>query len=192
MLSGAPAPADRILEVVAAAGLALYATAVMAVCQPILAIWRGGVRSLGGTLLASTCAWFPLALVADVLLVASGRPALLDAVAPALLVGVLGLAVLGSLLHLLPLALPRTADGRTALRGRLGALPHGWAVVLNLGVAVLTTAAALNSLSDVVPDAAVPTLWAVLGALLLLLGARIGWACLTALDREGAPTEAVR
>jgi hypothetical protein len=183
-LSGAPGAWGRALEVVAAGGLAVYAWGVAAICLPILQVWRTRVPSLGATLLASACVWFPIAIAADVVLVGTGATVLLDVVAPALLLGVLVHAILGSLLHLLPMALPRTLEGRKELRARLSALPRWWVVPLNGGVLAVSAVLVAGRADAVLPSGTATAAWAALAASVLLLGARMAWSCLAVRHRE--------
>jgi hypothetical protein len=178
ILSGAPSPAGRLLELVAAGGLAVYGYGVASVCLPVLAVWRGRVPSLAATLIASACAWFLLAITVDAALIGAGRAAILDVAAPALLIGVLVQAILGSLLHLLPMAMTSTLTGRTAVRDRLSALPVGAALLLNAAVVVLTGALVGARLWDAVPLQMVMAAWAAVAAGVLLLGTAMAWACL--------------
>jgi nitrite reductase (NO-forming) len=184
--SGAPAPFGRGLELLGAAGLAVYAVAVAQVCVPVLAVWRSRVRSLAATLMASACAWFMLAIAVDVALVATGATRLLDLVAPVLIVGVLVQAVLGSLLHLLPMAMTSTPEARGAVRERLAALPAAAAIGLNAGVLLLSAALVGARVLDVLPGGVVVAAWSAVAAGILLLGAAMAWACLDGTARAAA------
>jgi nitrite reductase (NO-forming) len=136
LVTGAGGAVALSARLVAAAGLAVYAAGAVSVCLPVLRVARHARPSAQGWMLAASAGWFLVAVWADVLVVATGRLRLLDAVGAALLAGVLGQAILGASGYLAPLAVPGP-DARAAVRRRLETLPRLRPAVLNLGVALL-------------------------------------------------------
>jgi nitrite reductase (NO-forming) len=148
-------------RLVAAAALAPYAWATAVVCAPVRREMRGSKPSAGRWTVYATATWFPLVAWADVLLVASNELRYLDALGLALLVGVLGQAIVSSLAYLAPMLRPMGA-ARDRVRERLELAGPARALAWNTGVAAIVAAAAADA----------PALGAVL--------ARAGWALVLA------------
>jgi nitrite reductase (NO-forming) len=124
----------------AAAGLAGYAAGVLVAARPLLAAVRGRrPRSGAGWLVAASVVWLVGAVVADTVAVAAttdweALPDRLFAIGPVLLVGVVVQVLLGSLVHLLPVA---SGGGPGAVRAASAVMERGWPVrlvALNLAV----------------------------------------------------------
>jgi hypothetical protein len=113
---GAVATSARL---VAAAGLAGFAAAAIAVCLPVArAAWHARPTAPRLHVIA-VCVWLPVLVVADVVVVASGAWRWLDALGAVALVGVLAQAVLSTMLYLAPMLRGADADARERVRTRL-------------------------------------------------------------------------
>jgi len=139
LATGAGGPVALAARLLAAAALAVYAAGAAAVCLPVLRAVRRARPSAEARMLGAAAAWFLLAVVADVGVIATGRLRLLDALGAVLLAGVLGQAILGSAGYLAPQLLGG-ADARAAARRRLDTLPRLRPITLNLGVALVFAA----------------------------------------------------
>lgn len=173
IVTGAPDTAGAVARMVAALALAGYATAVTAVCLPVLRSARSAVPSAHGRMISAACVWFPLAVWAGVVALAVDAAGMLAVLGVMLLVGVLAQAIVASLSYLLPMVGGAGPDARAAARGHLDRLPRLRPAVLNLGVAVVV-GARLGSASTAVDAApAAAGGWALVGlavATTLVLG----------------------
>lgn len=143
--SGLDGPAGLVARITAAGALAVVATTSTAVLLPVLrAAWRTGPSAPRPAVLG-TCGWFIAVLWADVVVVLTGAWRLLDAVGIAVLLGVLGQAVLATLTYLSPMLLGRSTGAREAIRSRLDHGATSRTLLANLGV-VLATAGATRLL----------------------------------------------
>lgn len=127
---------------VALIGLAAYAAGGLAVLAPLAdALRRKRPHTGASWMLGAAIVWFDVALIADLVVVAT-RPAAEVAVAlepllPLVLVGFVAQVLLGSLLHLLPAVL---GGGPARFKRNAALLERGWRVrlaALNLGVPLL-------------------------------------------------------
>lgn len=155
---------EVVFRWVAVGGLAVYATAAVALCLPVLRAGTRAVRAAHTWLIQGACGWFILAVWVDVMAIASDRLWLLDAVGVTLLVGVLGQAILAALNYLSPMELVAGPRARNTARYALDRASGLRAAALNLGVACLVAAVLAGRVSDR------------LGSLLLT----IGWAAIAA------------
>jgi hypothetical protein len=131
----------------AALALSVYALAATTVCRSVLRAVTRARRSAARPLVAAVCVWFPAVVWADVVVVATGSWRWLDAVGVAALVGVLGQAVLATLLYLAPMLRGRTTATREALRVRLERGSGLRAALFGAGALAVTLAA-----TRVLPD----------------------------------------
>lgn len=146
-------------RVVAAIALGVFAWAAAVTC---LAVGRAALRAKPSATrwpVVAVAAWFPVVAWADVAVVAGAAWRWLDVLGLVLVLGVLGQAMLATLVYLAPMLRWSTATGRERLRTRLdrGASPRAGA--WNLGVSLVAAAAMVRG--DV-------------GA----VGARTGWVLL--------------
>ncbi|WP_101790759.1 multicopper oxidase domain-containing protein [Nonomuraea indica] len=127
---------------VAVAGLAVYAAGVAVALAPLVETLRRRRPHTGAswTLAASGC-WLVVALVADLVIVATrgtdGLESALEPLLPLLLAGFVAQVLLGSLMHLLPAVL---GGGPARFKENAALLERGWPYRLaaaNLGVALL-------------------------------------------------------
>jgi hypothetical protein len=138
-VGGAPGTVVRLL---AAAGLGVYAWAVTVVCLPVIRVAWAAKPSAARLPLVWLCVWFQAVAWSDVLVVASGRLRLLDALGVAALAGVLAQAIATALTYVAPMLLGATRAERERIMARF---EHGAAArtaAYNLGVAAATAAAA--------------------------------------------------
>ena len=136
-------------RLVAAGGLAAYAAGATAVCLPVLRAARRARPSPQAWSLRSACTWMVAAVWADVLVVATGRLRLLDALGAILLVGVLGQAILGAVGYLTPMIKGSGPSGRAVIRQRLDGLPRARLVMLNLGVGLVVIAVWIGDIAGI-------------------------------------------
>lgn len=136
-----PDPLGSAAGGVAAAGLAVVAATALVVLRHLGAIVarKRGDSPLVGVLLTWAIVWLTIALVADTIVVATGRWVLLDVVGALALVGAFAQAIVATVSHVLTMYLPRPR--RIRLYPRLDAVPvwltllpqvalAGWAVAL--------------------------------------------------------------
>ncbi|GGL46811.1 multicopper oxidase domain-containing protein [Planomonospora parontospora] len=133
------------LRPVAAAGAAVYAAGALAALVPLAEAVRARRPHTGAAwMLGAGVVWFEVALVADVVVVAT-RPAGevaagLEPLVPLVVAGFVGQVLLGSLLHLLPAVL---GGGPARFKENAALLERGWTVRLaafNAGVPLLALA----------------------------------------------------
>lgn len=126
----------------AVAGLAVYAAGTLAALLPLAETLRRRRPHTGAAwMLGASVVWFELALLADLVIVAT-RPAdqvgdALEPLLPLVLVGFVAQVLLGSLLHLLPAVL---GGGPARFKENAALLERGWPVrlaALNAGVPLL-------------------------------------------------------
>lgn len=159
LLTAVGGGAGLAFRLLAAVGLAVYAGAAVTVCRSVYRAASRGVPSLSGYLIRAAVTWLPAAVIADVVVVATGNWRLLDAVGLAFLAGVLAQAIVATLGYVAPL-LSGTTEGRERVRrlGDTAAAPR--ALAAQVGVAL------------VVGTALGGTALGVAGA----VAARVGWA----------------
>ncbi|MBG0823177.1 multicopper oxidase domain-containing protein [Planomonospora sp. ID91781] len=130
------------LRPVAAAGLVVYAAGALAALVPLAEAVRARRPHTGAAwMLGAGVVWFEVALVADVVVVATrpagGVAAGLEPLLPLVVAGFAGQVLLGSLLHLLPAVL---GGGPVRFKENAALLERGWAARLaafNAGVVLL-------------------------------------------------------
>ncbi|HUG84514.1 MAG TPA: hypothetical protein VMM13_08105 [Euzebya sp.] len=140
-LGGAWATAAGLL---AASGLVVYAIGVAAVCLPVVRTGRRARSRHAARMLQATCAWFMIAVSADVVVVATGQVRLLEPLGAVMLVGVLGQAVLTALAYLVPMAWAQGGPGRAAALDRLAVWSRMRVAMLNGGLGLVAAAAAVG------------------------------------------------
>jgi hypothetical protein len=130
-----PDPVGVAAGAVAAAGLAVVAATAVIVLRHLGAIIarKRGDSPLVGVLLTWAIVWLTVALVADTLVVATGRWGLLDAVGAVALVGGFAQAIAATLGHVVTMYLPRPQ--RIRLYPRLDAVPVGLTLLPQLALA---------------------------------------------------------
>lgn len=147
------------LRLVAAAGLLVYAWAVVEVCVPVVAAAGAARPSSARPALVMASSWFVAVAFLDVVVVATAGWRYLDALGVAMLAGVLFQTIAASLGYLAPLLLRTDVHARADLSERIDRHGAPRAAVWNLGVALASVAAAAGARAGEV------------GA----MGARIGW-----------------
>jgi hypothetical protein len=124
IVTGAGDPYALPARLLAAIGLAGYATAATVICLPVLKAARRSGGNVHGRLIGGACVWFPITIWAGVGLVATERWVLLDALGASLLIGVLAQAIIGALGYLAPMVWTGGAQARSAARAQLERLPR--------------------------------------------------------------------
>ncbi len=163
IVTGAPGGVGVGARVVAALALAGYATAVTAVCLPVLRSAGRAVPSAHGRMISAVCVWFPLAVWAGVVVLALDEAALLAVLGLMLLIGVLGQAIVASLGYLLPMVGGAGPEARAAARARLDRLPRLRPAVFNLGVVAVVGARLISALTSVGAAPVAAGGWALVG-----------------------------
>jgi hypothetical protein len=138
--------AATVARMIAAAGIAVYATGATMIVVPILR--STAVASAQTWLIRGASAWFLLVVWANAGIVGVGRWRLLDALGVALVVGVLAQAILAALGNLAPMVWARGRDARADARDRLERFPRLRPAVLNLGAIAVVVAAFLGRQAD--------------------------------------------
>jgi hypothetical protein len=175
LLTGAGGGVAAAARVGAGLGLAAYAAAATVVCLHVLLAGRRAEGSPQAWLLQAACLWFPAVVWGAAVVVGTWNLRLLDGLGVALLVGVLGQAILASLGHLAPVVSEDTGDAREATRARLRLLPRARPVALNTGLILVVATAVLGPGGDLttvlsragwvlVAAAALSHLWLVVGS----------------------------
>lgn len=167
LLTGAGGAVALPARLLAAVALSVYAVAATTVCRAVLQAGRRARPSASTWLLRAACVWFVAVVWADVLVVATGRFRLLDALGAVLVVGVLGQAILAALGYLLPMARSSGPEARAAARARLDRLPRVRPAALNLGVALVAAAAIAGTAAGPLGAAVARTGWTLVAAAVL-------------------------
>lgn len=158
---GSAGTAARLL---AAGALAVYAAAATAVLVPVLQVGRRATVTAHGLHLLGACGWFLAAVWADVAVVATGRLDLLPLVGLAVLVGVVGQAVLATVAYLSPMlgggGPDRRARARRLVEGSVPARP----ALLNLGIVAVLAAELAGPLPATATAVTAHLGWAAIGA----------------------------
>jgi hypothetical protein len=140
VLTGAGGEVGVALRLLAAAGLAVYATGATIICSSVLrAAAATSHRSVNAVMLSAVCVWLPVTAAADVVAVATGRWWLLNTLGVVVLVGVLGQAIVAAVGYVGPLLRSRP-HARPVMRARMDRLAVTRATVLNAGVLLLALA----------------------------------------------------
>jgi hypothetical protein len=132
-LAGVGGPWGTALFVVAAAALAVFATAATAVCLPIVQALRRAPTTAARPLVFGVCAWTVAVVWTDVVVVTGQAWRWLDALGVAALTGVLAQAILATLVYLAPMLRGRTPAARDVIRARLDRGATGRAVAVSAG-----------------------------------------------------------
>lgn len=125
----------------AAAAPAGYAAAATVVCLPVIRAGRRAQPSAPAWMIRTACVWFAVAVWADVVVVATGRWRLLDALGVVVITAVLGQAIVAALGYLSPMLITGGPAERAAARQRLDAAPRARTWLLNLGVLLVVLSA---------------------------------------------------
>lgn len=149
--------AATLARMIAAAGIAVYATGATMIVVPILR--STAVASAQTWLIRGASAWFLLVAWANAGIVGVGRWRLLDALGVALVVGVLAQAILAALGNLAPMVWARGRDARADARDRLERFPRLRPAVLNLGAVAVVVAAFLGRQADLAGAIVARTGW---------------------------------
>jgi hypothetical protein len=134
LLTGVGGGAAVVLRVAAAAGLGTFAWAVTVTCWDVGAAAVGAKPTAVRWPVVAVAAWFPVAVWADVAVVATGTWRYLDAVGLSMFLGVLAQVVVAVLGYLAPMLRVGGSSGRARIRARLEHLARTRAVAFNLGV----------------------------------------------------------
>jgi hypothetical protein len=182
LLTGLGGTAGIVSRVAAGLALAVYAWATVVICVPVgRAVWRAKPTA-SRPLVVAACAWLLLVASADVVVVTSGAWRWLDALGVMALAGVLGQAILATLVYLAPMLRGRSSGAREAIRQRLEVGTRTRAVVYQFGVAACVLGA-----TRLVPDGAFAAVGWSLVALTVLVTAVTGlWP--TTAGEPSAPT----
>jgi hypothetical protein len=122
---------------VAAAGLAVYAGAATTICWGVLRTGRPARRSVSADLIRAACVWFAVVVWADAAVFATYRLRILDTLGAALILGVLGQAILAALNHLTPAVWGRDDADRQWLAQRLERFGSARVALLNVGAVLV-------------------------------------------------------
>ena len=160
LLSGAAGGLGITFRLIAAAGLAVVAWTVTAVCVPVVRAMRAS-RSPGRWGVLPLVVWFPLVVWVDAVVVATASWRWLAPLGAAVMLGVLAQAIASSLGYLAPQLRPWGA-ARDATRRRVESSALVRAIAWNAGAVLVVAAAAAGPGSG----------WAWAG--------RIGWALVLA------------
>lgn len=143
ILTGFGGPTGTLMRLAAALFLGIFAYAITRVCVPVCRAVYAARPSAQRPLVIALTVWFPVVVWADALVVATGQWRWLDAVGAAAFTGVLGQAILATLLYLAPLLRGRSANARELIRARLEVLARTRAATLSAG-ALCVSAGALR------------------------------------------------
>jgi hypothetical protein len=152
-LAGVGGSWGAMLNVLAAAALAVFATAATAVCLPVVKALRSAPATAARPLVLGVCGWTVVVVWADVVVVTGQAWRWLDALGVAALTGVLAQAILATLVYLAPMLRGRTAAAREVIRTRLDRGATGRAVAVSAGA--LCAMLGASRLADGVPLLAV-------------------------------------
>jgi hypothetical protein len=170
LLTGVGGTGGTAARWLAAVGLGVFAWSATVVCLPVgRAAYRAKPTAPRWTIVA-ICAWFPLLVAVDALVVGVGAWRWLDAVGLAALVGLLAQAILATLTYLAPMLRGRTTAQRELVRRRLevGATPR--VLAFQLGVLLLLASAVGTG---VFPAALIG--WALVGVTIALTAVAVSW-----------------
>jgi hypothetical protein len=170
LLTGLGGPGGTAARWLAASGLGVFAWSAAVVCLPVgRAAYRAKPTAPRWTIVA-VCAWFPLLVAADALVVGLGAWRWLDALGLAALVGLLAQAILATLTYLAPMLRGRTTGQRELVRRRLEAGSTPRVLAFQLGVLLL--------LASAIGTGAFPAAllgWVLVGVTIALTAVVAGW-----------------
>jgi hypothetical protein len=170
LLTGLGGTGGTAARWLAALGLGVFAWSATVVCLPVgRAAYRAKPTAPRWTIVA-VCAWFPLLVAVDALVVGLGAWRWLDALGLAALVGLLAQAILATLTYLAPMLRGRTTGQRELVRRRLevGSTPR--VLAFQVGVLLL--------LASAVGTGAFPAAllgWVLVGVTIALTAVLAGW-----------------
>lgn len=141
ILTGIGGLTGTLMRVAAAIFLGIFAYAMTRVCVPVCRAVYAARPSAQRPLVIALTVWFPLVVWADVVVVATAQWRWLDGVGAAAFTGVLGQAVLATLLYLAPLLRGRSADARELIRSRLAVLARTRALTVSAGAMCVSVGA---------------------------------------------------
>ena len=141
LATGTGGSAAVVLRLGAAAALAVFARATTTICRDVAVAAWGAKPAPARWSLVAVGTWFPVAVWADVAIVATASWRLLSAVGLAVLIGVLAQTIVAVLGYLGPMLRARTFAGRDRLMARFEHLARTRAAVFNVGVAAVVIAA---------------------------------------------------
>jgi nitrite reductase (NO-forming) len=133
-----------VLRVVAAAAFGVFAWATTVTCCAVGAAARRAKPSAARWPLIAVSVWFPVAVWADVAIVATAAWRLLELVGLAVLLGVLAQTIAAVLSYLAPMLRGRSFAGRDRILARFERLARTRAATFNLGVAAVIVAVAVR------------------------------------------------
>jgi len=154
-------------RVTAGLGLAVFAAAATAVCADVLRAGRAAKPAVHSWMIQAACVWFVAVVWADVVVVAAQWYRLLDALGVALIVGVLGQAIIASVNYLTPMVWVGGPDARNTARERLEQLGAGRAALLNAGAALVVVSAAVGPAWGASGAAVARSGWVLVGAVVV-------------------------
>lgn len=144
LATGVGGTAATVLRLLAAAAMAVLAWATAMACIPVLRAAHRARPSATRWPVIALAAWFPALVVADVLVLATGRLQFLDALGLGMLLGVLAQAMATVLTYLAPMLRSRTFAGRDLVIARFERGANVRTVAFNAGVAAIVLAAAVG------------------------------------------------
>ena len=144
LASGFGGGAGTALRLAAAVGLGVYAWAATVTCTAVIRAAVGAKPSANRPALIAASSWLPVAVWADVAVVAAGAWRWVDPVGLAMLTGVLAQMVLVVLTYLAPMLRTSAATGRDRLLARIDVAAGPRTAAYNLGVAALLVAAGVR------------------------------------------------
>lgn len=182
LATGIGGTAAVALRLAAAAALAVFAWATTTVCRDVaLAAWRAKPAPARWSLVA-VGTWFPVAVWADVAIVATGSWRLLAAAGLAVLIGVLAQTIVAVLGYLAPMLRARTFAGRDRLMARFEHLARTRAVTFNLGVVAVVVAAVVGG---AVGARLAQVGWALVGIVLAASASAGIWPVASGVEQDG-------
>jgi hypothetical protein len=137
LLLGAPGAAGLAARMLAAGALGVLAVAGLAVCLPVARAAAAAKPTAQRELVVAVCAWLPVLLAADAVVVGLGAWRWLDLLGLLAIVAVLGQAILVTLVYLAPMLRGRTTEQRDVVRERLEAGAFRRVLGVQLAVAML-------------------------------------------------------
>jgi hypothetical protein len=137
-INGTP---GQVLRIGAAVLLAVFAMTITQVCVPVFWAAYHARHSAQRPLVLTLTVFFPLVVWADVLVVATASWRFLDVLGAGTFTGVLGPAILATLLYVAPMLRANSTHGRDLLRRRLLILARTRAVAVTLGALLVSVGA---------------------------------------------------
>lgn len=145
LLTGAGSTPGFVAGLVAGVALAAYAAGATVACLRVVHAAFRARRSFGRAVVVSLGMWLPVVVWADAAAVMTGEYRLLNAMGLALLLGVLGQALLGTISHFAPLFRATDQLARASVGSRLERAPLTRAAAFNVGTALVVVSAATDA-----------------------------------------------